>query len=118
MGRPGAHGGFGHGPDGAVSISTVETTRSRNDMIIGQLSKTGEVLGQQEGGAGPLGISDPFKPISARFAVTCLESPMCGRRSAEFPGTGKNVLSSAGCRARVIGWRITPDGRWTARLSR
>lgn len=97
------------GPDGAITVCSVETTRSPNDAIVSRLSKTGEVLKQHELGAGSLGIKDPFKPIAARFAAA-----VAGQ---SFLAVGE-VLNTAGDPrrpgaeryARVIGWRITPDG--------
>jgi hypothetical protein len=98
------------GPDGAISVSTVETTRSPNDIVIGSLSKSGDVLGLEEAGAGALGINDPFKPISARFAVAFTGKAYLAVGEV-LSNTGGKKDGSAGRFVRVIGWRITTEGK-------
>jgi len=92
------------GTDGAISVSTTETSRSRNDITIARLSRKGEVLDIEEAGAGKLGISDPFKPIPARFSATSIDNGYIV--VGEVLGTGEKKFY-----ARVIGWNIGQDGK-------
>jgi hypothetical protein len=98
------------GPDGAVSVGAVAGMASDNECVVGRFSRTGELLGTKEAGAGTLGVKDRFKQIAARFGVAFTGKEFLAVGEVLSSAGGGKPGASAGFWARVIGWRIKPDG--------
>lgn len=93
----------------AITVSIAETMRSKNDIIIGRLSVRGDLLSVQEASAGSLGIIDQFRPLSSRSAVAYTgKSYIAVSEVLNYVDAKKR--HSGEYYARVVGWKITPEG--------
>jgi hypothetical protein len=98
------------GKEEAITVSIAETMRSKNDIVIGRLSAKGELLGVQEASAGNLGITEQFKPLSSRSAVAYTGKYYIVVSEVLSPVDPKKKQRSSDVYARVVGWKITPEG--------
>ena len=101
------------GKDCAISVASSENTRDVDDVWVGQMTKTGDVLGITKLGS-PLSYFGRFKPIWARTAVTpvgdefLVVAEVMYLRGVQRKQTIPPHRQSF---ARVLAWRVTADGK-------
>lgn len=103
------------GPGGAVTASRTKEERSGKDFSVALLSKTGEAPIIQELGSSSI-VNDWFKPLQYRPAVVfdgksfLLVSDCLGSAGDKKKGLSPSLRDHVRY-ARILGWRLSPDGK-------